>query len=175
MIIQKPRKKKSAGSYGAYVRISKGVGLKILDGFVVNHPENITILKAAHEFVAMKMLQKSGATPKAFNLAWVKCRKGVQIGIVMEHIEGKELAKYDHYRNEVNQMKKKYKNVWREKYGIDLYDWHEYNIIKKSDKKNIRIDFSSAWFNVEKNKWPYFNKKVKSEIKKLMKTFPKKA
>lgn len=114
------RKKRSSssGSYSNYYNLGKGIGLKVLspsyhkdylkefydeaiEGFKKRGWSSCDITAPAQEMAIMEMLSKSNKIPKVFGLCWVKTtvKDIYQIGILMEHIEGKMLE--DVWSNEL--------------------------------------------------------------------------
>ena len=187
----------SSGSYGTYTKISNKVGLKIIDRSChsdedladdyksfLNHiteydhisVKDIGFLdEAARELVAMQMLRGTGCTPKPKGLCWIRNRKKrLQIGILMEHIEGDELANVSNNSDaECDRMEDRCKVAWRNRFGISVYDWHDSNImVEKKTGRRVRIDFSPDYFGVSDSRFKEFSDRVIIEVLNLMENCP---
>lgn len=192
-VIKTPQKRIGRGSFGSYYKMSKKVGVKVirnlynrdslheffeefLDFMERGYDNNLPdITEAAQELVALQMLEKSRKTPKPIGLCWIDCGfDEYRIGIQMEHINGKTMLEYD--RDEawgrVNKLEEKWATKLKKKFGIEIGDWHEENVMMRSNGRWVRIDFSPGYFDVSFCYRKEFIQRIHHEVLKLMESCP---
>lgn len=195
-VIKTPTGKSKSGSYGSYFVLDaeQKIGVKVLsdcctrksvanqytkflDYFTDEDGLYGMFAEAAKELAAIQMLEGSGQTPKPYGLCWVRGKSGrFNIGIMMEHIEGLTQHGYEHKFGSkqripsVWRMEANHRSEWSRKFGIDVNDWHEWNVIVDSNRKQYRIDFTPEYFTVRRR--DEFQARVLNEVVDLMENFP---
>jgi RIO-like serine/threonine protein kinase len=183
------------GSYGSYYRLDEYAGVKIiaetytrkkiaedyidfLDDMIEENYYFVDLADAAREMVILQMLEPSGKTPKPIGLCWVKRNVGYRVGIMMEHIVGKEYG--EEYKEDgrlCDRMTDEFQEEceeWYMKYGIGACDWHEYNIIK-TKKGPVRIDFTPFYTSINPRFQDEFVQRVHYELENLIENYPGRA
>lgn len=146
-------RRKSYGAYSGYYRLSKRRGVKVY-GKGESYPEEgfankgLLVLhadfdEAWREFDRMRECA-SRITPKAFEVVAVKLREGWFVGLVMEHVEGKELdTVFKRDTRTFNLILDKADRAFYKTTGYQHYDLHGGNVIYNQKTKRFKvIDFA---------------------------------
>ena len=126
---------RAEGCSGSYYRVNGNLGVKV-------GPDSFELLE---EFRTLTRLHKRvpGRWPQPYSLVWVKVvgEEGKQKGLMMEHIEGKMLAHYEHddtkkSREIFEKFSKKASASlsYCRRRGINWGDDHEENIIVSKNR-----------------------------------------
>lgn len=148
-----------AGVNGFYCRLTQRKGIKVLTNKIYNQfgvngfdPRLPGYDSVKLEFVSMKLAEKSGITPKAHEIVFVRNNENIHLGIIMQHISGPTLAELvEEYKvDDAVAVKIEYRLINQlEKIGIYHNDlcsnWNNIIIQKKNGRmKAFAIDFGSV-------------------------------
>lgn len=141
--------------------------------------------EAIYEAAAMVMLHLVDFVPAVHDVVWVKKGDRYALGIMMEHIPGVSLAKHIGTNDAWNEQTRAEellcdKAAWKSekrmskaitKHGIDVFDWHAWNILVH-EKKQYRIDFGNNFFYVQNTYKDKFNQIVAEIALSVIGSFP---
>jgi len=164
---------KGNGAFGEYYVLDqrKRIGLKVLHrrfdaNRVVNEANNfldglskghslsymsddyVVFAEIISELIALQMLKSTGQVPKTYGLCWVDSgwETECQIGLLMEHINGKTIEQYcsKEICREYHHFKSEFTALANTR-GVQVRDWHTENVMW-SHGRCIRIDLGIVDF-----------------------------